>query len=118
MSLCFQPVFAQEGLTKAPVVLYNLFGFPITNSLISEIIVTGIIIAVIQTAMRAPKIVPTGMQNFVEWIVEAMMNFLEMLMGRPTTKRGFWYFGRAHCIHYFGQSARPHPGRRHLRPGS
>ena len=37
--------------------------------------------------------VPTGMQNFVEWIVESMSNFLELLLGRETMRRGFWYFG-------------------------
>ena len=84
---------AEEGLTKSPVDLYNFFGFEITNSIISETIVTLIIIAVIQFSMRKPKLVPTGMQNFVEWIVEAMSNFLELLLGRETTARGFWYFG-------------------------
>ena len=83
---------AEEGLTKAPVDLYNLFGFEITNSIISEIIVTAIIIVVIHFGMRDPKLVPSGLQNFVEWVVESMRNFLELLMGRATTARGFWYF--------------------------
>jgi F-type H+-transporting ATPase subunit a len=99
MSLCLTlPFFADaaakpEGLTKAPVDLFSIGGFEISNSMISEIIVTLIIIAVIQLAMRSPKLIPSGMQNFVEWIVEAMNNFLELLMGRKTTKSGFWYFG-------------------------
>jgi F-type H+-transporting ATPase subunit a len=84
---------APEGLSKAPVPLFSIGNFPITNSMISEIIVTLIIIGVIQFAMRSPKLVPTGLQNFVEWIVEAMNNFLELLMGRSTTRVGFWYFG-------------------------
>jgi F-type H+-transporting ATPase subunit a len=84
---------ADDGLTKYPVDLYNFFGFEITNSIISEIIVTLIIIVVIHFGMRSPKLVPTGLQNFVEWIVESMRNFLELLMGRETTQRGFWYFG-------------------------
>jgi F-type H+-transporting ATPase subunit a len=83
----------EEGLTKAPVNLITVFGFPITNSMISELIVTLIIIGTIQFAMRAPKLVPSGLQNFVEWLVEAMDNFLVLLMGRATTDRGFWYFG-------------------------
>jgi F-type H+-transporting ATPase subunit a len=37
-------------------------------------------------------LVPTGLQNLVEWMIEAMSNFLELLMGRETTARGFWYF--------------------------
>lgn len=99
MRLFVLPIFAQagvasptEGLTKYPVPLFSLDGFPITNSMVSELIVTLIIIAVIQVSMRSPKLVPTGMQNFVEWIVESMNNFLEMLLGRATARRGFWYF--------------------------
>ncbi len=82
-----------HDLSKAPVDLYNLGGFEITNSIISEVLVTAIIIAVINIGMRSPKLVPSGMQNFIEWIVESMRNFLELLMGRATTARGFWYFG-------------------------
>jgi F-type H+-transporting ATPase subunit a len=100
MSLFAVPFFAQatsapqpEGLTKYPIPLFSIGGFQVTNSIISELIVTALIIAVIQVAMRSPKLVPTGLQNFVEWIVEAMSNFLELLMGRATTARGFWYFG-------------------------
>jgi F-type H+-transporting ATPase subunit a len=92
MSFLPIPIFA-EGLTKAPVPLFSIGGFRITNSMISEAVVTVIIIAVIQIAMRAPKLVPSGLQNFIEWIVESMTNFLELLMGRDTTRRGFWYFG-------------------------
>jgi F-type H+-transporting ATPase subunit a len=82
-----------EGLTKAPVPLFSIGSFRVTNSMISELIVTLLIIAVIQFAMRAPKIIPTGMQNFVEWLVESMNNFLELLLDRPTIQRGFWFFG-------------------------
>lgn len=102
MSLFDVPFIAQvaatapdkaEGLTKYPVPLFDIGGFQFTNSMISEIIVTLLIIVFINIAMRSPKLVPTGAQNFVEWIVESMNNFLELLMGRSTTKVGFWYFG-------------------------
>jgi len=89
------PLFAEEateGLTKYPVNLFSIDGFEINNSMISEIIVTGIIIAVVQVAMRAPKLIPSGLQNFVEWLVESMSNFLELLLDRPTLQRSFWYF--------------------------
>jgi F-type H+-transporting ATPase subunit a len=90
MSLLPLPIFAD--LTKAPVPLFSIGGFSVTNSMISEIIVTCIIVGVIQFAMRAPKLIPSGMQNLIEWMVESMSNFLELLMGRETTARGFWYF--------------------------
>lgn len=89
----FADIAPTEGIRPAPVPLFSIGGFPITNSMISELIVTCVIIAVIQVGMRAPKLVPTGMQNLIEWLVESMSNFLELLMGRATTDRGFWYFG-------------------------
>ena len=95
----FSPLFADvaapapEGLTKAPVTLFSIDGFGINNSMISEIIVVAVIITVVQVAMRRPKLVPTGLQNFVEWLVESMRDFLILLMGKETTDRGFWYFG-------------------------
>jgi F-type H+-transporting ATPase subunit a len=88
------PLFAEaaDSMTPKPVDLFSIDGFEINNSMISETIVTLFIIAVVQVAMRAPKLVPTGFQNFVEWMVEAMSNFLELLLGRATMQRGFWYF--------------------------
>jgi F-type H+-transporting ATPase subunit a len=92
------PLFAQavgnppEVMTPKPVQLFSIDGFGINNSMISELIATCVIIAVVQTAMRAPKMIPSGLQNFVEWLVESMSNFLELLLDRPTLKRSFWYF--------------------------
>jgi F-type H+-transporting ATPase subunit a len=87
----FPSLFA-EGLTKSPVQLFSVDGFGINNSMISEIIVVAIIITVCQVAMRAPKLIPSGLQNFVEWLIESMRNFLELLLDRPTLQRSFWYF--------------------------
>jgi F-type H+-transporting ATPase subunit a len=91
----FAPIFAEaaaQGMKPKPVDLFSIGGFAINNSMISEAIVTVIIVAFIQVAMRAPKLIPTGMQNFVEWIVELMSNLIESLAGRETMQRGFWFF--------------------------
>jgi len=87
------PLFAEEGLTKYPVPLLRVFGLNIDNSMISALVVTIVVIAFVQVAMRAPKLVPSGLQNFVEWLVEAMVTSLDNSMGHATTMRGFWYFG-------------------------
>jgi F-type H+-transporting ATPase subunit a len=88
------PIFADQaaGMTPKPVDLFSIDGFPINNSMISSAFVAVIIIAVVQIAMRAPKLIPSGLQNFVEWLVEMMSNFLENITGRETMQRGFWYF--------------------------
>ncbi len=93
MSLVFHPVFAEEGLPRAPVPLVSIFGFEINNSMIAAGIASVIVIVVVQVAMRAPKLVPSGLQNLVEWIVELMRDFIESITGRETMQRAFWYFG-------------------------
>jgi F-type H+-transporting ATPase subunit a len=92
MSLFPHPVFAEEGLPQAPVKLISVFGFDINNSMVAAGIASLVVIIVVQIAMRSPKLIPSGLQNFVEWIVELMSNFLESIMGRETMERGFWFF--------------------------
>lgn len=92
MSFLFQPVFAEEGLPQAPVPLFNVDGFEINNSEIAAVIASVVVIVVVQIAMRAPKLVPDGLQNVVEFIVESLSNFIESITGRETMIRGFWYF--------------------------
>jgi F-type H+-transporting ATPase subunit a len=37
--------------------------------------------------------VPSGLQNFAEWVVETLYDFLSGLMGKHLTHRTFWFFG-------------------------
>jgi F-type H+-transporting ATPase subunit a len=82
-----------EGMKPYPVGLFSIGGFVINNSMISEAIVTVIVVTIVQIAMRSPKLIPSGLQNLVEWAVEMMSNLVESLAGRDTMQRGFWYFG-------------------------
>jgi F-type H+-transporting ATPase subunit a len=86
------PLFAEEGLPAAPVPLFSIYGFEINNSMIAALIASAVVIIVVQIAMRAPKLVPGGLQNGVEFLVEALSNFIESITGRETMIRGFWYF--------------------------
>jgi len=93
ISPLFADAAAQEGLTPKPVDLFSIGGFAISNSMIAEGIATLLIIIFVQIGMRSPKLIPTGMQNFVEWLVELLSDFIESLAGRETMQRGFWFFG-------------------------
>jgi F-type H+-transporting ATPase subunit a len=88
------PVFAdtETGLPAAPVKLLSVYGFEINNSMIAAVITSIVVIIVVQIAMRAPKLVPSGLQNGVEFVVESLSNFIESITGRETMLRGFWYF--------------------------
>jgi F-type H+-transporting ATPase subunit a len=96
--MTYSPVFADtaaalEAMSPKPVDLFSIFGFPISNSMIAEAIAVIVVVTVIQIAMRKPQLVPSGLQNFVEWLVELIANFVENLAGHKTMRLGFWYFG-------------------------
>jgi F-type H+-transporting ATPase subunit a len=43
-------------------------------------------------ATRNIQAVPSGLQNFCEWLVESLYNFLEGIIGSDLVKRTFWFF--------------------------
>jgi len=66
--------------------------FPITNSmLVTWVVALGVIIFA-QVATRNMKLVPEGAQNFWEWMVESLYNFLEGILGPKLVKETFWFF--------------------------
>lgn len=88
----FAEAVEEVGLPPAPVKLFSVGGFEVNNSMIAAVIASLVIIVVVQIAMRAPKLVPSGLQNLVEAVVEGLSNFIESITGRETMQRGFWYF--------------------------
>lgn len=49
-------------------------------------------------ATRKMELVPSGLQNFAEWIVESLYDFLEGILGAHLVKRTFWFFGGVFVI--------------------
>jgi len=50
------------------------------------------LIAFAQIATRKMEHVPTGAQNFVEWLVESLYSFLSGIIGPHLADRTFWFF--------------------------
>ncbi len=88
----FPPVFLGEGVPMAPVELFNIGGFPVTNSMTSELIVAALLIAFVQIYIRKPALIPTPVQNFAEIIIESLAVLLEGVIGRTMMNRAFWFF--------------------------
>jgi F-type H+-transporting ATPase subunit a len=63
-----------------------------TNSMILTWIVGLGIIIFARIATRRIKEVPDGVQNFWEFLVEGLRNFLESIIGRELVQRTFWFF--------------------------
>jgi F-type H+-transporting ATPase subunit a len=81
-----------EAVPLKAAELYHIGKFTITNSmLMTWIVATGMIVFA-QIATRNIKPVPTGAQNFWEWLVESLYNFLESIIGRDLVKKTFWFF--------------------------
>ena len=86
------PEAEHEGLPPAAPVVFNVGKLPVTNSmLVTWVVALGIIIFA-QLATRNMKAVPEGAQNFWEWLVEGLYNFLEGIVGPDLVKRTFWFF--------------------------
>jgi F-type H+-transporting ATPase subunit a len=72
--------------------LIDLGIFKVTNSMIVTWIVALGIIIFAQYATRQIKDVPDGAQNFWEWLVESLHDFLESIIGHALVKKTFWFF--------------------------
>lgn len=66
--------------------------FPITNSMLVTWIVALGIIVFARFATRQLRDVPEGAQNFWEWLVESLYEFLEGIIGHELVKKTFWFF--------------------------
>jgi F-type H+-transporting ATPase subunit a len=83
----------EHGLPQAAVPVLNKLGwFPISNSMVVCWIVALALIVFAQAATRQMKRIPSGVQNFWEWLVESLQNFLEGIIGRHLVQRTFWFF--------------------------
>jgi F-type H+-transporting ATPase subunit a len=83
---------AEHGVSAKAEVVGHVFGLPITNSMIVTWVVALGLIIFAQVATRRMKDVPEGAQNFWEFIVESLHNFLEGIIGRHLVNRTFWFF--------------------------
>ncbi len=87
------PATAEEhGVSPKPDILRYIGPLPITNSMVlSWVVALGLIIFA-QIATRNVQLVPSGAQNFWEWLVESLYNFLEGIIGHALVQRTFWFF--------------------------
>lgn len=64
----------------------------ITNSMVVIWTVAIGLILLTRHATKKMQLVPAGAQNFWEWLVEALHDFLEGIIGPKLVKRTFWFF--------------------------
>jgi F-type H+-transporting ATPase subunit a len=81
-----------HGLPAAAVPVFKVLGLSITNSMLVTWVVALALIVFAQVAMRNMQPVPSGAQNFWEWMVESLYEFLEGIIGPALVKKTFWFF--------------------------
>jgi len=81
-----------HGLTPNAPVLTRIGPLSVTNSMVVTWIVALGIIIIAQAATRNVKLIPTGLQNFVEYLVEGLYGFFESIVGKHMVKQTFWFF--------------------------
>lgn len=77
---------------NAPVLL-DLGYFKVTNSMVAMWLVAAFVILIAQLATRNISLVPTGLQNLLETVVEGLQEFLATIMGAQLARETFWFFG-------------------------
>src|SRR4051812_36238271 len=81
---------AEEGLPPGAGEVFRVGPLPVTNSMLVTWIVAVALIIFAQIATRKMKEIPSGAQNFWEWMVESLHNFLEGIIGHALVKMTFW----------------------------
>ena len=82
----------EHGLTPdAPRIGRSGTSF-LTNSMVVTWTVALGLILFARYATRRMQLAPAGAQNFLEWLVETLHEFLEGIIGAELVKKTFWYF--------------------------
>jgi F-type H+-transporting ATPase subunit a len=69
--------------------VFELFGFPITNTLIASWFTIIVLVAIFYAATRKMKLIPGRLQGLVEAGLELLLNFVEDVAGKENGRRFF-----------------------------
>src|SRR6266702_6510436 len=72
-----------------PDVIATPFGFPITNTLLCTWFSIIVLVALFYAGTRRRDMIPRGMQNFMEWVVELLLGLVEGVSGKEKGKKLF-----------------------------
>lgn len=70
-----------------------LESLPVNNSMLMVWVAALLVILFSMVATRKMALIPAGLQNLAEWLVESLYSFLEGVLGAHLVKRTFWFFG-------------------------
>lgn len=95
------PEPAHKGLPPSAQTVFNIGPFPVSNSMLVTWIVALIVIIFARSATRTMKEVPDGAQNFWEFLVESLHDFLGEIIGPELVTKSFWFFATIFIFIFF-----------------
>jgi len=81
-----------HGLTPHAPVVFSIGPLQFTSSMVVTWSVALILIIIAQLATRKVQLIPSGLQNFMEWLVEGLYDFFGEILGPALVKKTFWFF--------------------------
>jgi F-type H+-transporting ATPase subunit a len=88
----FSPAFVfanSEGVKPSATDLFNLGGFPISNSILTTWIIAALIIIGVRLAVGTPKLIPGKGQAVVEGMAQGLRDALEPIVGKKMISKTF-----------------------------
>ena len=73
----------------APDIIFYIYGFPVTNTLLCTWITIVVLVIVGLFATRRQEMIPRGVQNFAEWAIELLLGLVQGVAGKENGKKFF-----------------------------
>lgn len=98
-----EEVVKHHGLTPDAPVLFSIplpggASLPFTNSMVMLFAAMCVITLIARLSTSKMKLIPSGMQNLMESIYEALFNFFAGIMGERLTRRTFWFIATSFIL--------------------
>ena len=73
----------------APDVIFSIGGFPVTNTLLATWVSIIVLLLLFYFGTRRRDLIPSGLQNFLEWAVELLLGLVEGVSGKEKGRKFF-----------------------------
>ena len=82
----------EAGVPQVAADVFKIGGLPVSNSMLVTWLVAVGLVVFARIATRKIQLVPQGAQNFWEWLIEVLYDFLRGIIGPGLVKKTFWFF--------------------------
>ncbi len=77
------------NISLAPDTIFYIGSFPVTNTLLGTWISIVILLVLFYFGTRRRDLIPSGMQNLMEWVVELLLGLAESVAGKVNGRKFF-----------------------------